>query len=159
MKHALALRDTTRSGAGKVPLFDLSFRLSASVRSSINASLRCSSMAGSFSARRWRSWRLHLRRYTGARHVVGVSSGRDALIISLMALGVGAGDAVFVPAFTFSATAGAVVAAGAVPVFTDVDPVTLTMDAEQLERAIKRTLRKRRCDQGHYPGRSLRSSG
>jgi len=80
---------------------------------------------------------LALARYVGTRHAIGVSSGRDALTMALMALGVGAGDAVFVPAFTFSATAGAVVAAGAVPVFTDIDPVTCTMAAEHLERAIE----------------------
>jgi dTDP-4-amino-4,6-dideoxygalactose transaminase len=83
---------------------------------------------------------LALARYVDVRHAIGVSSGRDALIIALMALGVRAGDAVFVPAFTFSATAGAVVAAGAVPVFTDIDPVTCNMAAEHLERAIEVTL-------------------
>jgi dTDP-4-amino-4,6-dideoxygalactose transaminase len=81
-----------------------------------------------------------LARYVDVRHAVGVSSGRDALIMTLMALGVGAGDAVFVPAFTFSATAGAVVAAGAVPVFTDIDPVSCNMTAEHLERAVEVTL-------------------
>lgn len=81
-----------------------------------------------------------LARYAGVQHAIGVSSGRDALIITLMALGVGPRDAVFVPAFTFSATAGAVVAAGGVPVFTDVDPATCNMDAGDLERMIGMTL-------------------
>src|SRR5262245_46885694 len=81
-----------------------------------------------------------LARYAGVRHAVGVSSGRDALIMALMAVGVGAGDAVFVPAFTFSATAGAVVAAGAAPVLTDIDPATFNMSAEQLDRTVARTL-------------------
>jgi UDP-2-acetamido-2-deoxy-ribo-hexuluronate aminotransferase len=81
-----------------------------------------------------------LARYAGVRHAIGVSSGRDALIIALMGLGVVGRDAVFVPAFTFSATAGAVVAAGAVPVFTDIDPATCNMAAEQLERAIELTI-------------------
>jgi UDP-2-acetamido-2-deoxy-ribo-hexuluronate aminotransferase len=80
---------------------------------------------------------LALARYVDVRHAIGVSSGRDALIMALMALGVRAGDAVFVPAFTFSATAGAVVAAGAVPVFIDIDPVTCNMAAQHLERAIQ----------------------
>jgi dTDP-4-amino-4,6-dideoxygalactose transaminase len=77
--------------------------------------------------------------YAGVRHAVGVSSGRDALIMALMALGIGPRDAVFVPAFTFSATAGAVVAAGGVPVFTDIDPATFNMAADDLERVIERT--------------------
>jgi UDP-2-acetamido-2-deoxy-ribo-hexuluronate aminotransferase len=81
-----------------------------------------------------------LAAYAGVRHAIGVSSGRDALIMALMALGVGPGDAVFVPALTFSATAGAVVAAGAAPVFTDVDPKTFNMSAEQLDRAIELTV-------------------
>ena len=74
--------------------------------------------------------------YTGAAHVVAVSSGRDALMIALMAMGVQAGDAVFVPAFTFAATAGAVASIGASPVFVDADPATYDMDPEDLERAI-----------------------
>lgn len=81
-----------------------------------------------------------LARYADVRHAIGVSSGRDALIMALMALGVGAGDAVFVPAFTFSATAGAVVAAGGLPVFTDIDSATCNMAAEHLERMIEATL-------------------
>jgi dTDP-4-amino-4,6-dideoxygalactose transaminase len=74
--------------------------------------------------------------YAGAPHVMGVSSGRDALMIALMAMGVKAGDAVFVPAFTFAATAGAVASIGASPVFVDVDPLTYNMDPADLERAI-----------------------
>ncbi len=77
-----------------------------------------------------------LAAYTGAAHVMGVSSGRDALMIALMAIGVKAGDAVFVPAFTFAATAGAVVSIGASPVFVDVDPMTYNMDPADLELAI-----------------------
>ena len=67
---------------------------------------------------------------------IGVSSGRDALMIALMAMGVKPGDAVFVPAFTFAATAGAVASIGASPVFVDVDPATFNMDPADLERAI-----------------------
>jgi dTDP-4-amino-4,6-dideoxygalactose transaminase len=81
-----------------------------------------------------------LARYADARHAIGVSSGRDALIMALMALEVGARDAIFVPAFTFSATAGAVIAAGGVPVFTDIDSATCNMSAEHLDRTIEVTL-------------------
>jgi len=77
-----------------------------------------------------------LAAYAGARHAVAVSSGRDALMIALMAIGVKAGDAVFVPAFTFAATAGAVASIGARPVFVDVDAATFNMDPVDLERAI-----------------------
>jgi len=74
--------------------------------------------------------------YCGVPHAVGVSSGRDALIMALMALNVGPGDAVFVPAFTFSATAGSVASVGAAPVFVDLEPETFNMDPAALESAI-----------------------
>jgi dTDP-4-amino-4,6-dideoxygalactose transaminase len=78
--------------------------------------------------------------YVGAEHCVGVADGTDALIIGLRALGVGPGDEVVVPAFTFFATAQAVVELGATPVFCDVDPGTWCMTAETAEAAVtKRT--------------------
>src|SRR5207237_1195132 len=61
--------------------------------------------------------------YLGVRHVVGVGNGTDAITIALRALGVGAGDEVVVPSFTFYATAEAVASFGAKPVFCDVDPL------------------------------------
>ncbi len=71
--------------------------------------------------------------YLGVRHAVGVASGTDALIIGLRAAGVGAGDEVIVPAYTFFATAGAVLTVGAVPVIVDVDPRTYALDTAQVE--------------------------
>ena len=77
-----------------------------------------------------------LASFSGAAHSIAVSSGRDALMIALMAMGVGPGDAVFVPAFTFAATAGAVASVGARPVFVDVLPETFNLDPADLERAV-----------------------
>ncbi len=82
-----------------------------------------------------------LAAFSGVGHAIAVSSGRDALMIGLMAIGVKPGDAVFVPAFTFAATAGAVVSIGATPVFVDVEAATFNMDAADLERAIGDTLK------------------
>jgi dTDP-4-amino-4,6-dideoxygalactose transaminase len=71
-----------------------------------------------------------LAAYLGARHVIGVANGTDAITIALRALGIGPGDAVVVPSFTFYATAEAVVTAGATPVFCDVDPGTRNVTVE-----------------------------
>jgi dTDP-4-amino-4,6-dideoxygalactose transaminase len=74
--------------------------------------------------------------YVGSEHCVGLANGTDALEIGLRALGVGPGDEVVVPAFTFFATAEAVVVLGATPVFCDVDPGTWCMTAATAEPAI-----------------------
>jgi dTDP-4-amino-4,6-dideoxygalactose transaminase len=74
--------------------------------------------------------------FTGARETVTCGSGTDALVMPLMAWGIGAGDAVFVPSFTFAATAEVVALAHAEPVFVDVDADSYNMDVQSLERAI-----------------------
>ena len=76
--------------------------------------------------------------FCGVPEAVGVSNGTDALLLTLMALGIGAGDEVIVPANTFIASAEAVVLAGAVPRFADVSPDTLLLTPEQLEAALAR---------------------
>jgi dTDP-4-amino-4,6-dideoxygalactose transaminase len=77
-----------------------------------------------------------LAAFSGARHVVTCASGTDALLMVLMAKGVGRGDAVLCPSFTFSATGEAVALTGATPVFVDVDEATFNMDATSLKRGI-----------------------
>src|SRR5690348_4351812 len=74
--------------------------------------------------------------YLGAKHAIGVANGTEAITIALRALGVGPGDEVVVPSFTFYASAEAVVNAGASPVFCDIDPDTFCVTADTVERAI-----------------------
>jgi dTDP-4-amino-4,6-dideoxygalactose transaminase len=77
-----------------------------------------------------------LAAYTGAGHAVGMSSGTDALLVALMALGIKAGDEVILPSFTFFATAGVVSRLGATPVFVDLDPESFNATGALVEAAI-----------------------
>ncbi|MBT6276093.1 MAG: DegT/DnrJ/EryC1/StrS family aminotransferase [Chromatiales bacterium] len=74
---------------------------------------------------------------TGCPHVIGVSSGTDAILAAMMAAGIGPGDAVFLPAFTFTATPEAVLMCGATPVFVDVDGTSCNLDPEHLQTCIE----------------------
>ncbi|HZZ43317.1 MAG TPA: DegT/DnrJ/EryC1/StrS family aminotransferase [Tepidisphaeraceae bacterium] len=78
----------------------------------------------------------HLAEYSGTKHAIGVSSGTDALLCSLMALDLKPGDEVLVPSFTFFATAGCVARLGATPVFCDIDPATFNLDHKDAAKRI-----------------------
>lgn len=77
-----------------------------------------------------------LTEFAGVEHAVGLSSGTDALIAPMMAMGVGPGDAIFMPAFTFTATAEVPILLGASPVFVDVEPRTFNIDPADLAAKI-----------------------
>lgn len=86
--------------------------------------------------------------FTGAKHCITCASGTDALLMPLMAWGIGGGDAVFVPPFTFFATSEAPALLGATPVFVDIDPTTFNMRPDLLKKAIEAV---RQADPTIYP--------
>jgi len=85
-----------------------------------------------------------LAEFTGCKHALAVSSGTDAALVALMAWGVGPGDEVIVPAFSFIATAEVVLLTGATPVYCDIDPKTYNLDLQSMEKAITK---KTKCIQ------------
>ena len=98
-----------------------------------------------------------LAAFCGAAHCVSVSSGTDALQIALMAEGIGRGDAVFLPAFTYTATAEVPLLLGATPVFVDVDPRTFQIDLDNLRSPHRRGQNRRQAPPArHHRRRSVR---
>ncbi len=128
---------TTRpASAAPVPFLDLKAqqaRIAVDLRRRIDAVLaHCQFILGPEVA----ELEAELAKFCGAAHCVTISSGTDALQIALMAEGIGPGDAVFLPAFTYTATAEVPLVLGAAPVFVDVDPRTFQIDPAHLERRI-----------------------
>lgn len=119
-----------------VPFVDLRARVAA-LRGELDAALARVLDSGRFIlGPEGEALEAELARALGAEHAVGVASGTDALHLGLAALGVGAGDEVVTSPLTAAFTALAIVAAGARPVFADVDPQTLNISPEATERAV-----------------------
>lgn len=124
--------------AGPIPLFDVQAQYGR-LRASIDARVRGVLEHGRYVlGPEVDELETALARIAGVDHAVTVGNGTDALLVALMAEGIGPGDAVFVPSFTFVATAGAVVATGATPVFCDVTASAFVLDPDDLARRVAR---------------------
>ena len=126
----------TKSIAVNVPLLDLKeeFReIEADIRAAINNVIEHQTFVLGPEVEALEN---HVARDVGVRFGIGTSSGTDALLCSLMALGVGPGDEVITTPFTFFGTAGVVARLGAKPVFADIDPDTYNLDPAAAEAAI-----------------------
>ncbi|HZO37466.1 MAG TPA: DegT/DnrJ/EryC1/StrS family aminotransferase [Solirubrobacteraceae bacterium] len=119
-----------------VPLFDTSTPL-APLRTEIEAAIAKVLAGGRYIlGPEVAAFEREFAGYCGAAHAIGVANGTEALTIALRALGVGPGDEVIVPSFTFYASAEAIPPTGATPVFCDVDPDTACVTAETVRAAI-----------------------
>lgn len=118
-----------------IPILDLT-RQYRSIRSEIDAAIQRVVESGWFIlGPEVEALEKEIAAYCGVKHAIGVASGTDALLLSLRAVGIGPGDGVIVPSFTFFATAGVVHNVGATPIFCDIDARTFNLDLESV-RAI-----------------------
>jgi dTDP-4-amino-4,6-dideoxygalactose transaminase len=121
-----------------IPMLDAT-RQNAPLRAEINAAIAEVVESGAFvHGPACKEFEQAMAEYCGARHAIGCASGSDALLLALMALGIGPGDEVVIPSFTFFATAGAVWRLGAKPVFADILPETFNVDPADVARKITR---------------------
>ncbi|MCA9231178.1 MAG: DegT/DnrJ/EryC1/StrS family aminotransferase [Planctomycetales bacterium] len=126
----------TAAASSAVPMLDVN-RQNQQLRDQIGAAIDEVCQSGAFvHGPACQEFEAAMAAYCGTKHAVGCASGSDALLLALMALGVGPGDEVVLPSFTFFATAGAVWRLGAKPVFADILPDTFNLDPAEVERKI-----------------------
>ncbi len=120
-----------------VPLLNVQ-RQTAAIRPSLDAAISRVLDHGMFiNGPEVRQFEDSIARYCGVQHAIACASGSDAILLPLMALGVGAGDRVLTVPFTFFATGGSIARLGAEPVFVDIDPATFNMDPVALARHLE----------------------
>lgn len=120
-----------------IPILDLK-RQYQSMKSEIDSAIARVIESGNFIlGQEVEQFEKEVAAYCRAKHAIGVASGTDALLLSLKAVGVGPGDKVIVPSFTFFATAGTVVNVGAEPVFADIEPRTFNIDLHHVAELLK----------------------
>src|ERR1700759_4588343 len=130
------MNQTVRASTAPIPFIDLGAqrrRLGSAIDEAIaRVTAHCQFIQGPEVP----AFEKQLAEFCGARHAVSCASGTDALVLVLMARGIGPGDAVICPAFTFCATAEVVALLGATPVFADVDAETFNLTAGSVRRAV-----------------------
>lgn len=119
-----------------IPILDLKAQLAQYRDAALAAITRVVDSQSLILGAEVKAFEADLAAYMGLEHAVGVSSGTDALLVALMALGVGPGDEVLTTPFSFFATAGVVARLGATPRFADIDPVTFNLDEAGVRAAI-----------------------
>ncbi len=120
----------------KVPLLDLQAQLEYLEDDILAAVTRVVKSTRYIQGPEVEEFEKEIAEYCGAAYGVGVSSGTDALLISLMSLGVGAGDQVLTTPYSFFATMGVILRVGAIPVFADIDPVSFNIDPIRMEEIL-----------------------
>lgn len=121
----------------KVPILDLKAqyqRIGAEIRQAIDEVLESQQFILGKTVQRFEA---EAASHLGCNYAVAVASGSDALLLSLMALGIGPGDAVVVPPFTFFSSVSCITRLGATPVFVDIDPETCLIDARKVEALLE----------------------
>lgn len=121
---------------GKVPLLDLQAQF-RSIEKDVRAAIdRVLSTQHFILGPEVEALEAEVAPYVGSKHAVGVTSGSDALLVSLMVLGIGPGDEVVTTPYTFFATVGAIVRVGAKPVFVDIESTSFNLDPNKLEKVL-----------------------
>jgi len=120
----------------RVPIFDLT-RQYGRISAEVDGAIRRVVASGQFIlGPEVEGFEREVAAMCGVRHAIGVASGTDALLIALRALGIGPGDGVIVPSFTFFATAGVVHNVGATPIFCDIEPSSFNLDCDCLREIL-----------------------